>query len=110
MSLSRQLWRTVEDYQVLGSPAAHLISAQRKESPVRLGWVGSCGRDLKDALIYLMAIAGANHRYFIARNNCSCITASALPCGCDGPPLLIHHENSALIWLVKAAPTLPLTL
>lgn len=42
MSLSRQLWRTVEDYQVLGSPAAHLISAQRKESPVRLGWVGGC--------------------------------------------------------------------
>lgn len=110
MSLSRQLWQTVEDYQVLGSPAAHLISAQRKESPVRLGWVGGWGGGLKDALIYLMAIAEANHRYFIARNNCTRVTA--LPCGCDGPPHLIRHQpvNSALNWLVKAAPTLPLTL
>lgn len=80
MSLSRQLWRTVEDYQVLGSPAARLISAQCKESPVRLGWVGGGvgGSDLKDALIYLMAIAEANHRYFIAGNNCICVPASAL--------------------------------
>lgn len=82
MSLSRQLWRTVEDYQVLGSPAARLISARCKESPVRLGWVGGRvgggGSDLKDALIYLMAIAEANHRYFIAGNNCICVPASAL--------------------------------
>lgn len=34
MSLSRQLWRIVEDYQVLGSLAARLIYPERKESPV----------------------------------------------------------------------------
>lgn len=34
MSLSRQLWRIVEDYQVLGSLAARLIYPERKESPM----------------------------------------------------------------------------
>lgn len=107
MSLSRQLWRTVEGYQVLCSPAALLISAQHKESPVRLGWVGGwASGDLKDALIYLMAIAEANHRYFIAGDNCGCVMESALPCGCDGRPRLIcyHPENSALAGWLRQRP------